>query len=31
MLGREVEYLITDFEDGEENFYDEYELAISKL
>jgi hypothetical protein len=31
MLGRDVEYLITNFEDGEETFYDEYELAISKL
>jgi hypothetical protein len=31
MLGNDVEYLITDFQDGEETFYDEYELAISKL
>lgn len=28
MLGRDVEYLVTDFEDGEETFYDTYEEAL---
>lgn len=28
MLGREVEYLVTDFNDGEEYFYDEYSEAL---
>lgn len=28
MLGRKVEYLVTDFEDGEEYFFDEYEEAL---
>jgi hypothetical protein len=28
MLGREVEYLIVNFMDGEETFYDSYEIAI---
>lgn len=27
MLGREVEYLVTNFENGEESFFDEYEKA----
>lgn len=27
MLGRDVEYLVTDFETGEENFFDTYEEA----
>lgn len=27
MLGRRVEYLVTDFEDGEEYFFDEYDEA----
>jgi hypothetical protein len=27
MLGREVEYLVTDVEDGEEHFFDSYEEA----
>jgi hypothetical protein len=27
MLGREVEYLVTDFENGDETFYDTYEEA----
>ena len=31
ILGSDVEYLITDFEDGEENFYESFELAISNL
>lgn len=31
MLGREVEYLITNFEDGEETFFDEYEIALNNL
>ena len=29
MLGRAVEYLITDFEDGTELFFDTYQEAIS--
>lgn len=28
MLGRDVEYLVTDFEDGEETFYDTYDEAL---
>jgi len=28
MLGREVEYLTINFEDGEESFFDDYEEAI---
>lgn len=28
MLGRQVEYIVTDFEDGEEFFYDDYEEAL---
>lgn len=28
MLGRSVEYLITDFETGEEEFFDDYEEAV---
>ena len=31
MLGREVEYLVTDFEDGEEHFLDTYKEAEEKL
>lgn len=27
MLGRDVEYLVTDFETGEEEFFDQYEQA----
>jgi hypothetical protein len=27
MLGRDVEYLVTDFNDGEEHFFDTYEEA----
>ena len=30
MLGRDVEYLVTDFNDGEEHFLDSYEEAIEK-
>ena len=29
MLGREVEFLVTDFEDGEEYFHDTYEEALN--
>lgn len=29
MLGRDVEYLITDFENGEETFFDTYDEAIA--
>ena len=29
MLGREVEYLVTDFYNGEERFFDNYEEALS--
>lgn len=29
MLGREVEYLVTDFETGEEHFFDNYTQAES--
>lgn len=28
MLGREVEFLVSDFETGEETFYDTYEQAV---
>lgn len=31
MLGRDVEYLVTDFETGEETFFDTYEEAISQV
>ncbi len=31
MLGRDVEYLVTDFENGDYVFLDTYENAISKL
>lgn len=31
MLGRDVEYLITDFETGEEFFFDNHEEALEKL
>lgn len=31
MLGREVEYLTTNFESGEELFFDEYETALDNL
>jgi len=31
MLGRDVEYIVTDFENGDEMFLDTYEDAISKL
>ncbi len=31
MLGQEVEYLVTDFEDGTEYFLDTYEEAEKKL
>ena len=31
MLGRQVEYLVTDFEDGTEYFFDSYEDAENKL
>ncbi len=31
MLGREVEYLITNFENGEEGFFYNYEVALSNL
>ncbi len=31
MLGREVEYLYTDFEDGEEYFFDSYEECLEKF
>lgn len=31
MLGREVEYLIVNFMDGEETFYDLYEIAIRNI
>lgn len=31
MLGRDVEYLTTDFETGEETFFDTYEKAIESL
>jgi hypothetical protein len=28
MMGREVEYLVTDFENGDERFYNTYEQAL---
>lgn len=31
MLGRDVEYLITDFENGDESFFDDYEEAQKAL
>lgn len=31
MLGRDVEYLVVDFETGEETFFDTYEEAISQV
>lgn len=31
MLGRKVEYLVTDFNDGEEYFFDTYEEAEQKF
>ena len=31
MLGRDVEYLITDFETGEEYFFDNYETAYEAM
>ena len=31
MIGRDVEYLVTDFEDGEETFFDTYQEAIDFL
>ena len=31
MLGRDVEYLIVNFMDGEETFYDSYELALNNF
>jgi hypothetical protein len=30
MVGCDVEYLVTDFEDGEEYFFDSYEEAVEK-
>jgi hypothetical protein len=30
-FGHDVEYLVTDFEDGEETFFDDYEEAINNL
>lgn len=30
MLGRDVEYLVTNFETGEETFYNDYETAITQ-
>jgi|TARA_R100000479_G_scaffold90763_1_gene44675 hypothetical protein len=30
-FGQEVEYLVTDFETGEEYFYETYEEALNKL
>ena len=30
-IGRDVEYIVTDFENGDEMFLDTYEDAISKL
>lgn len=29
MLGREVEFLVTNFEDGEETFFDSFEEAVN--
>jgi hypothetical protein len=31
MLGRDVEFITTDFEDGTESHYDNYEQAINQL
>ncbi len=31
MLGRSVEYLVTDFETGEETFYDDYDEAVDSF
>lgn len=31
MLGREVEYLTTNFDNGEETFFDDYEVALGNL
>lgn len=31
MLGREVEYLVTNFENGEETFFDTYAEALQSL
>lgn len=31
MLGREVEYLTTNFDNGEELFFDEYQTALDNL
>ena len=31
MLGNEVEYIVTDFDNGEEFFFDNYNEAIEKL
>jgi hypothetical protein len=31
MLGRDVEYLVTSFEDGEEFFFDTYDEAVAKM
>lgn len=31
MLGRRVQYLVTDFETGEETFFDNYTLAMESL
>ena len=31
MLGREVEYLIVSFMDGEETFYNQYEEALNEI
>lgn len=30
-FGRDVEYLVTDFETGEETFFDDYDEAITNL
>lgn len=31
MLGRDVEFLVTDFEDGQEFFFENYDEAINKI
>lgn len=31
MLGNDVEYLVTDFNNGEEYFYETYEEAVNKV
>lgn len=31
MLGRDVEYIVTDFEDGEETFFQKYQDAINSM